>query len=152
MEHQLDDSVLKALKLVCNVSREDLQPHRAEALLALQQLYTLIGGDGYALVPLGCGNSSPPLTDNHISSSPSLICYNTTPSIPSDSDGSPSPTPPPSTGGYEVSSSLSKPLSRLIQYLNNGSTEIKQYLSISEKEATGDKSEWMTEDPRVVDL
>lgn len=140
MDHQVNHSVLKALKVVCNVSREDLQPHRAEALLAFQQLYALIGEDGCALVLPGCDNSSPPLTDDHRSSSPSLNCHDTF-SIPSDTNESSSPTSPSFTGGYEVFLSTSKPILRLIQSLNNGSTEIKQHLSISEREVTEDKTE-----------
>lgn len=140
--------VPNALEVVCNVSPEELQPHRTKALLALRKLH-----DCCALDRLECGSLSPPLTHDHGSSSSSETwdtSPDTSPSTHPDMDLSPLPSASSSTEGYEVSPSPA--ISKLIHALNDKSADIKQYLSISEREATGDKSEWMIEDPRVVDL
>lgn len=91
-------------------------------------------------------NSSFTLPHTADTSSPALIAQDsTTPSI----QQSPSP---PSLSGHELSPTPPISTLTLTQKLHKDSTQIKEYLSKSEIEATKDDLERITEDPRVVDL
>ncbi len=148
--------ILEALNVLCKASPEGLQSHKTELLVAVQELQTLIEK---------CGDPVPHLTGDPGRVSPSLISYDSS-SILLDINESSSSSPhgrdlsapslthcsPPSAQEHQLNPVLSKSIKDLIQALNKGSKQIKEYLSKSEQEATGKEPAWMIEDPRVVDL
>jgi len=158
--------VLEALNVLCNVSEEALQSHRAEALLAFRKLRTFVGDDGYTLTSQECDDRAPPFRNNHGTFSPSsedsyssltVLNNNESSSQALNGQGSSASSfhqnsSPPSPDGHELPLTPTKSILDLVEALHKESTQIKKYLSRPESEATGDGLKRMTEDPRVVDL
>lgn len=147
--------VLEALNVLCNVSKEALQSHRAEVLLAFQKVQALVGNPSAFHVT----NGSSLYVETQSSSTLSSDCHS--PSI-IDTSISPVNAPASTTSSIHQSSSPSSadgdgafppnPILSLSQALDSDSSQIKDFLSRSKFQATADNQKRMVENPRVVDL
>lgn len=147
--------VLEALNVLCNVSKEALQSHRAEVLLAFQKVQALVGDPSALQVTYGSSVSVETQGPSTLSSdchNPNIIDtsispVNAQPSTTSSIHQSSSPSSADGDGAFPPKSILS-----LSQALDSDSSQIKDFLSISKFQATADNLKRMVEDPRVVDL
>ncbi len=146
----------EALNVLCNISIETLQSHRAEILLTFKKLEALVNhhpliSQVEPLQSTEFRNLKTAYPVYHSPSPPSKTIDTPLVSTSSTYHGSfPAPVPPHTVGAYQSSSSQS--ITRLLQALDQEKCQIKDFLLRHNFEAARNELAPVIEDPRVADL